>query len=181
MIKKIHCILLLVAYIHFCRQCIKSNWWQKCPIVNCPGQTSCEKLFNMDHALTNQLIFKSCKEMDSEAELNNDVNTDDVAESRHCDQSLTSGWVRHVIFNIACHINTNSCYPCKYCKSRELLLQKLCAPDYCTHTFFEGIYPRRPESWSIHRSFVYYAQSNDEFAMCDNCSIDTIFSRANVL
>ena len=76
----------------FCQECIESNGgWQKCPIDNCPGQNSCAKSLNTDHELTKQVIIKSCKEMDNEAELNNDVNTDDVAESRHGNQSLTSG------------------------------------------------------------------------------------------
>jgi len=139
--------------------------------------------FQLDEELVRRIIEKSCSEEDSQSALNSGVITDDVAGSspRNQSQSLTSGWVRHVFFNIACHIDTNSCHLSKYCKFRELLLQKLCLPDYCTHTSFEGIYPRRQEYWSIHRWYAWCAQMNVGFTMCNNCSIYTVFSRTILL
>ncbi len=173
----------LVCKHRFCRQCIKSmEGLQNCPIADCWGTNHGKSLFQLDENVFKRIIKKSCSEADGEATLNNGVITDYVAGSRHRNQLLTSGWVRHVFFNIACHIDTNSCHPRKYCKSRELLLQKLCAPDYRTHTFFEGIYPPRwQEYWSIHRCCAYCAQTNVEIAICDNCSIDTIFSQKILL
>ena len=154
---------------------------QNCLIANCRGTNHGKSLFQLDEKLIKRIIEKSCSEADGEAALNNGVITDDVAGSRHWNQLLTSRWVRHVFFNIACHIDTNSCHPRKYCKSWELLLQKLCAPDYHTHTFFEVIYPRRQEYWSIHRCCAYCAQTNVEIAMCNNCSIDTVFRQKILL
>jgi len=59
--------------------------------------------------------------------------------------------------------------------------KKLCLPDYGTHTSFEGIYPRRQEYWKIHKWYAWCAQTNVGFAMCNNCSIDTVFSRTILL
>jgi hypothetical protein len=161
----------LYCKLRFWRQCIgNTKGRQDCLITNCPGTNHGKSYFELDEELIIRIIKKSCSAEDGEV-------TDNVAGRSRRNQSLTSGWVRHVFFNIACHIDTNSCHLRKYCKFWELLLQKLCPPDYRTHTSFEGTYPRWQEYWSIHKCYACCAQTNVGFAMCNNCSIETIFSR----
>jgi hypothetical protein len=64
---------------------------QNCPIANRQGTNHGKSLFQLDKKLIKRIIKKSCSEADGEAALNNGVITDDVAGSRHQNQSLTSG------------------------------------------------------------------------------------------
>ncbi len=64
---------------------------QNCPIADCRGTNHGKSLFLLDEKLIKRIIEKSCSEVDGEAALNNGVITDDVAGSRHWNQSLTSG------------------------------------------------------------------------------------------
>jgi hypothetical protein len=75
----------------FCREYIEGmEGLKNCLVDNCQG-TTCKNLLKMDTELINRSNTKRCKELDSVAEVNNGVITDDVAGSRSLDQSLTSG------------------------------------------------------------------------------------------
>jgi len=75
----------------FCQECVVNmNGSKNCPVDNCL-ETNGEVLFKLDRELCRRIIMKSCKELDSEAELNKDDITNDEAGIRLPNQLLTSG------------------------------------------------------------------------------------------